>query len=337
MERNSKIVTYNFVFALCCLLTLTQVGSCTVINSEYPWLRLPPTPQLPYPHHGQYAQINNISIWYTIYGPTNGVPVLFLHGGLANSNYWGLQVQQLQSTYQCILMDSRAQGRSPSSSVNLTYDLMTSDVVHLLDLLGFSKVNVVGWSDGANIGLDLAMKHPDRLYSLFAFGANYKPSDEHDKPMPPVFAAYLKRAQAEYEALNPSKKYQILFNDLLTMWASYPKWTEVDLGKIPSDLPVWIVDGDHEEAINREQTDTLARWIPQAGELILPRTSHFAFIQDPNSFTTALERFLAEVTHTTAHSNYYFLYGNSCPVIIAHPISTLVLILTFRSMTGYAD
>ena len=110
-----------------------------MLDSEYPWLRLPPTPELPNPHHGQYAQINNISIWYTIYGPTNGVPVLFVHGGLANSDYWGLQVQQLQSTYKCILIDSRAQGRSPSSSTNITYDLMTSDVVGLLDLSWFQQ------------------------------------------------------------------------------------------------------------------------------------------------------------------------------------------------------
>ena len=81
----------------------------------------------------------------------------------------------------------------------------------------------------------------------------------------------------------------------------------------------------------------MASWIPQAGELILPRTSHFAFIQDPNSFTTALERFLAEVTHTTTRSNHYFLYANSCPAITAHPFSTLVLILTFRSMFGDTD
>ncbi|CAF4941263.1 unnamed protein product [Rotaria sp. Silwood1] len=294
MQRNNKNAIYLFVFIFFHFLTSIKSENSTVLNSEYPWLRLPPTPQLPFPDNGQYAQINNISIWYTIYGPTNGTPVLFLHGGVANSNYWGLQIQQLQSIYKCILMDSRAQGRSLSSSTNITYDLMTSDVVSLLDYLGLNKIHLVGWSDGANIGLNLAMNYPNRLYSLFAFGANYHTSDENDPSIPPVFAAYLKRAQAEYEAFNPNKQYEILLNDLLIMWANYPNWQKADFDKIPSNLPVWIVGGDHEEVINREQPDTMASWIPQSGELILPRTSHFAFIQEPTKFTIALEQFLAE-------------------------------------------
>ncbi|CAF3784821.1 unnamed protein product [Rotaria sp. Silwood1] len=229
-------------------------------------------------------------------------------------------------------MDSRAQGRSLSSSTNITYDLMTSDVVSLLDYLGLNKIHLVGWSDGANIGLNLAMNYPNRLYSLFAFGANYHTSDENDPSIPPVFAAYLKRAQAEYEAFNPNKQYEILLNDLLIMWANYPNWQKADFDKIPSNLPVWIVGGDHEEVINREQPDTMASWIPQSGELILPRTSHFAFIQEPTKFTIALEQFLAEVTNTTICSNYCFSCINICSRISVESFYTLVMVFAFRLM-----
>jgi pimeloyl-ACP methyl ester carboxylesterase len=336
MQRNNKNITYLFVFAFFHFLTPIKSENSTVLNSVYPWLRLPRTPQLPSPHHGQYAPINNISIWYTIYGPENGAPVLFVHGGLANSDYWGLQVQQLQSTYKCILIDSRAQGRSPSSSTNITYDLMTSDVISLLDYLGFSKVHLVGWSDGANIGLNLAMNHPNRLYSLFAFGGNYKTSDSNDTSIPPVFVVFMQRAQAEYEKFNPGKQYDILLNDILTLWRSYPKWTKVDFEKIPSDLPVQIVDGDHDEVIPRNQTDTMATWIPQAGELILPRTSHFAMIQDPIMFTTALEQFLAEATNATTCPNYRFVCNNNCSGISASSFYTLGLVIAFLLMLGYA-
>ncbi|CAF1489475.1 unnamed protein product, partial [Rotaria sordida] len=78
------------------------------------------------------------------------------------------------------------------------------------------------------------------------------------------------------------------------MWSIYPNWTKVDFEKIPLDLPVWIVDGDHDEVVSREQPDTMASWIPQAGELILPRTGHFALIQESTMFTTSLGQFLAE-------------------------------------------
>ena len=56
------------------------------------------------------------------------------------------------------------------------YDLMTDDVVALLDRLKIQKADIVGWSDGAIIGLDMAMRHPDRVGRIFAFGANTQTS-----------------------------------------------------------------------------------------------------------------------------------------------------------------
>ena len=284
----------------------------TLSNSIYPWLRLPPTPQLPSPHSDRYVEINDINIWYTIYGPENGLPLLFLHGGFANSDYWGLQVEELQYTYKCILMDSRGQGRSSSSSQNLNYDLMTSDVIGLLDHLGINKVHLVGWSDGANIGLNLAMNHPHRLISLFAFAANYVFSGMNDVSQSAVVLDYFTRVQIEYERMSPVKQFDHLYNNLTTMWGSLPNWTKEDFAKISPDLPVWIVVGDHEEAIKREQPDTMISWIPQAGQFIIPRTSHFAFLQDPKMFTMGLTKFLAEADCPTSDFGEGVARRSSC-------------------------
>ena len=140
------------------------------------------------------------------------------------------------------------------------------------------------------------MNYPTRLRSLFAFAANYVPSGTKDVFASPVFMQYLARSKIEYKRINPEKNYPNLYNNLTTMWATQPNWTQTDFQKIKKDLPVWIVDADHEEAIYREQPDTMTSWIPQAGELILPRTSHFAFLQDPESFTWNLKRFLAQTS-----------------------------------------
>lgn len=284
-----------FLVLLCSISCMCE-DSSTILDSEYPWLRLPATPQLPMPYVEQYAEINGVMIWHTIYGPSDGIPVLFLHGGFANSNYWGFQVEELQSIYRCILMDSRGQGRSTTSSVDITYDLMTSDVIALLDYLAIQQVHLVGWSDGGIIGLNIAMKYPGRLSSLFVFGANYVPSGVKDVSLSPVFMAYLQRTQAEYEAMNPINDYPNLYKNLTTMWSTSPNWSREDFAKIDSKLPVWIVDGDHEEGLYREQPDTMLSWIPQAGELILPRTSHFAFIQNPAFFTVSVARSITEAT-----------------------------------------
>ncbi|CAF4271393.1 unnamed protein product [Rotaria sp. Silwood2] len=283
-----------FIMLIYFLPYITTQNS-TVLYSKYRWLQLPATPKLsPYPI-GQYAEINNILIWYTIYGSDNAIPLLFLHGGFANSDYWGLQVGELKSLYRCILMDSRGQGRSFTSSTNITYDLMTSDVIALLDYLNIERVHVVGWSDGGIIGLNLAMNYQNRLISLFAFGASYVPTGAKDVFISPVFMAYIERTKVEYEAMNPVKDYSSLYNNLTSMWAILPNWTQQDFERIDKNLPIWIVDGDHEEAIFRSQPDDMTSWIPQASELILPGTGHFAFIQDPVVFTAFVKHFVTEI------------------------------------------
>ncbi|CAF3835503.1 unnamed protein product [Rotaria sordida] len=283
-----------FIVFICFLPYITTENS-TILYSKYRWLRLPRTPKLPFPCTGQYANINNIRIWYTIYGPKRAPPILFLHAGLANSDYWGLQVPELKSSYRCILMDLRGQGRSTISSANITFDLMMSDVIALLNYIKIERVHLVGWGDGGIIGLNLAMNHRNRLISLFVFVANYDPSGFKDISISPVATAFVARSKAEYKAMNPDNDYAKVYNALSMMWATLPKWTQQDFKRIDEKLPVWIVDGDHDEAIFRNQPDNIFSWIPQSSELILPGTSFFALIQDPVVFTILLKRFLAEV------------------------------------------
>jgi pimeloyl-ACP methyl ester carboxylesterase len=107
----------------------------------------------------------------------------------------------------------------------------------------------------------------------------------------PTFAAYLARAGREYQAHSSTPDtYDDFLAQISKMWAEQPNWTDGQLQSIQS--PVWIVDGDHDEAIRREHTEYLAATIPHAGLLILPNASHFAFLQDPDMFNRAMLRFL---------------------------------------------
>ncbi|WFU71763.1 alpha/beta hydrolase [Bradyrhizobium sp. CB2312] len=253
------------------------------------WLNLPPTPTLPKAAQSGFAPVNGVKIWYAMFG--RGEPVVLLHGGLANANYWGHQVRALQGRYQVIVMDSRGHGRSSRNQEPYGYDLMASDVVALLDHLKIKKAVIVGWSDGAIIGLDIAMKHPERVSRLFAFAANSDPSGVADIASSEVFNAYIARAGEEYKRLSPTPtEYKSFVAEITKMWESQPKWTAADLAAIK--VPTWIVDGDHDEAIKRENTEFMAANIPGAGLLIQPEVSHFSFLQDPEQFNDDVLRFL---------------------------------------------
>lgn len=256
------------------------------------WMRLPATPALPPPLQSGYMPVNGIRIWYGVFG--HGRPVILLHGGLANANYWGNQVRALQKHYKVVVMDSRGHGRSTRDKTPYGYDLMASDVLGLMDRLGIKKAAIVGWSDGAIIGLDIALHHPERVSKLFAFAANSDPSGVADIDRSPVFNAFIARAGKEYAHLSPTPaQYQAFVAQITTMWQTQPHWTASDLETI--HVPTWIVDGDHDEAIKRRNTEFMAAHIPGAGLLILPEVSHFAFLQDPRQFNQSLLHFLSHV------------------------------------------
>ena len=258
-------------------------------RAEPQWLVLPPTPGLPQAEESGLAPVNGIKIWYATFG--RGEPVILLHGGLANSNYWGRQVPALAEKYRVIVMDSRGHGRSLRDGKPYGYELMASDVLALMDFLKIPNAAVVGWSDGAILGLDIAIRHPERLNKLFAFAANSDPSGVKDIGKSPVFSAFIARAEKEYQLLSPTPdQYKSFLEQIGKMWETQPNYTAEQLQRIT--VPTWIVDGDHDEAIKRENTEFMAARIPGAGLLIQPEVSHFSFLQDPQQFTNDVLHFL---------------------------------------------
>jgi pimeloyl-ACP methyl ester carboxylesterase len=279
--RRSAFLIAIFLFAI-----------AATARAEPQWLTLPPTPTLPAAVKSGYAPVNGIKIWYATFG--HGAPVILLHGGLANANYWGILVRALEPHYQVIVMDSRGHGRSSRDARPYGYDLMASDVLALMDYLKIDKAALVGWSDGAIIGLDIAMHHPERLSKLFAFAANSDPSAVKDVDHDPVFSAFIARARKEYQELSPTpKEYDAFLKQIEKMWDSEPHWTAADLHAIK--VPTWIVDADHDEAIKRENTLFMADNIPGSGLLIQPQVSHFSFLQDPAQFDGDVLHFLQHV------------------------------------------
>jgi pimeloyl-ACP methyl ester carboxylesterase len=256
------------------------------------WKVLPPTPApIPSERSGQ-ADVNGISIHYAVYG--EGSPVILLHGGMANADYWGNQVPALAPHHTVIVMDSRGHGRSTRDSRPLSYDLMADDVVALMDVLGVPKADIVGWSDGGTLGLGLAMRYPERVRRIFAFAATAASSGEkYSAVMNPTIVAFVKRAHEEYHAYSATpKEYGSFLMQIIKMWATEPNWSDAQLKTITA--PVLVVDGDHDEAIKREHTEYIASAITGAGLLILPNASHFAFLQDPELFNYAIQHFLGD-------------------------------------------
>jgi pimeloyl-ACP methyl ester carboxylesterase len=265
------------------------------------WQTLPEPPPMPKAAQSGFAPVNGIQMYYAVYG--EGSPILLIHGGLSHADVWANQVPKLvEARYQVIVADSRGHGRSTRTKEPFGYDLMASDYLALLDHLKIGKVALVGWSDGGIIGLDIAMRHPERLTALFAQAANATTDgvlpnlDKH-----PVFGGFMQKMRADYDRLHAwsrqqrgeksaASDYDAFMEQIGHMWASQPSWTKEQLAAIR--VPTAIAAGDHDEAIAYPHTEYLARTIPGAWQVILADASHFAMLQDPDGYTEAVLAFI---------------------------------------------
>jgi len=236
-------------------------------------------------HAGQYADINGIRIYYRTYG--SGQPVLVLHGGPGFIEEMHYQIQALAQSRFVIAPDSRAQGRSTDSDAPLSYALMADDMLKLLDKLKIDRTDIVGWSDGGIIGLDLAMHHPERVRRLVTIGANYDVDGLTYKPIvdekvPPAPGFYRRNAP------DPAH-WPVLYAKLTTMQQTQPHYSLDDLGKIKA--PTLVMAGEF-DIVKREHTDQLAKAISNSQEDIIEGGTHALPLERPSIVNSHILRFI---------------------------------------------
>lgn len=271
------------------LLIAVLIPWCVIGQSPTPlWQTMPVEPPMPAADRSGLAPVNDIKMYYAIFNKNGKDPVFLLHGGLVSSDVWGFEVPLLLKTHMVIVVDNRGHGRSTMSGQPLSYDLMSSDVLQLMDFLQIKKASIVGWSDGGIIGLLLAIRHPERVDKLFTFGANYDSSGYKPEPSDMSTAArFMARAAASYRRVSPTPdNFPGLRKALGKLYSSEPNLTAAELKMIKA--PTVIAFGQYEQFIKREHFEEMAKLIPNARLVMLANVSHGGPLQDPTHFHEAV-------------------------------------------------
>jgi pimeloyl-ACP methyl ester carboxylesterase len=275
--------------ALIILIPLLAAYSYGMSQAETPlWKTSPVAPPMVAADDSGLAPVNDIKMYYAIFNKNGKDPVFLLHGGFGNSDVWSFEVPLLSKTHMVIVSDSRGHGRSSMSDQPLSYNLMASDVLKLMDYLKIKKASVVGWSDGGILGLILAIQHPGRVDRLFTYGANYDTSGyKKEVPDTALSRRYMRWAEADYRRLSPTPDgFGALKSALGKLYSTEPVLDPEDIKKIKA--PTVIAFGQYEQFIKREHFETLAKLIPHARLVMLPNVSHGGPQQDPAAFHLAL-------------------------------------------------
>lgn len=260
---------------------------------------------------GKYIPIDDVKLYYEVYG--EGQPLILLHGNGSSIGSFSNQIPALSSKYKVYAIDSRAQGRSSDSTKELSYKLMADDIASFIKTLSLSNVNIVGWSDGGNIGIELAFAYPELVNKVVTIGANYNHENflaevdrfemEKDDPLIVKTADWVRLNHNSLERLssNPAK-LPIIRKKLAKLMEKYPNFTVDSLKKIQT--PFLVIASDH-DIITIDHSVSLYKHLPNAYLFIVPNASHLSLAEFPNLINGEIIRFLDNPYRRI--DKYYFL------------------------------
>ncbi len=235
------------------------------------------------PKAGYYVHVNGIELYYEVYG--SGHPLLLMHGNGGSIYAFRYQIPAFAKHFKVIAVDSRAQGRSTDSNAKLTFSLMASDMAGLLDSLNIDSAYIVGWSDGAIIGLKLALDYPQKVAKLVADGANFVPDST---ALPESMIEDMRNTS--FVKLNPATRQEIIkhsffpdragiiFDKLNELDLKHPHFTLEQLHSVQA--PTLVMAGDHDIIIDTH-TLKLFHALPHSELCIVPATHHNLLQEKP--------------------------------------------------------
>ena len=121
---------------------------------------------------GQYAEVNGINLYYETYG--SGRPLILLHGGLGSGEMFGPVLPVLAERHQVVTVDLQGHGRTADIDRPIDIRLMAGDIAALIEHLGLTKPDVVGYSIGGGVALQTAVQYPGTVRRLVAVSANIR-------------------------------------------------------------------------------------------------------------------------------------------------------------------
>jgi pimeloyl-ACP methyl ester carboxylesterase len=244
---------------------------------------------------GEYADLPGVRTWYEVEGA--GDPLLLLHGAFGSNDRWTPQRQELAARYRVFLPERRAHGHTPDVEGPLSYHDMARDTIDFLKLVVAGPAHLVGWSDGANVGLLVAIAVPELVRKLVVIGANFLPAAELPETRD-VLDGFtpdspdLVHLRAAYGAVSPDgpAHWPVVVTKAVEMFRREPNIALDDLARIRARTLVMTGDDD---MFSLEHTIALYRAIPNSELAVVPGTSHTLLREKPDVANRLILDFLA--------------------------------------------
>ena len=253
---------------------------------------------------GSRVNVNGMRVYYEVSG--TGDPLVVLHGAYMNIPSMGAIIPRLARTHKVYAVELQGHGRTTDIARPITYPNLADDVAAFMDSVRLQKADVFGYSMGAQVGLQLAIRHPAKVNKVVAASAAYDL-----KGWQPVYTELIPQMTVEMLTAMPfAKEYPKLaanpngFPELakkLIALEKEPMAWEADLKALKT--PVLVIAGDADVATLEHSValfrllgggvmGDMGKPLPASRLAILPATSHTAVITQVDLLHGFIEPFL---------------------------------------------
>lgn len=213
----------------------------------------------------------------------DGAPLLLLHGNGEDSSYFEHQIPAFSNEFFVCAVDTRGHGGSPMGTAPFTLSQFADDLFDFMNENGIGQADLLGFSDGGNIALTFALRHPERVRRLILNAANLYPEGLE----PWLLESFLQSYEAAFQSPSPEAQFE---TKLLELMLKEPHIAPEELSALT--MPTLVIAGD-QDIIQFDHTCLIASSIPDARLAIIPG-GHEIANQHPAAFNAAVRAFFEE-------------------------------------------
>ncbi|HUZ00615.1 MAG TPA: alpha/beta hydrolase [Thermomicrobiaceae bacterium] len=234
---------------------------------------------------GKTVELDDVSLYYEEFGA--GYPLLLLHGGLESSRTWLHLIPNLASEFRVITVDTRGHGHSTNPAGRLAYPRIASDFAAVIEAVATDPPYVVGWSDGGQHALHLALRYPQYVRAFVAGAADYHPTPETQGWVRDFFGIdalgqpdltqverMLGESYPRFRAMHAGgdEHWRTLVTQTAQLWLDYPGLSDAEFGGITR--PALVMVGDRDGDVPVEAAISMYRTLPNADLAVCPHANH---------------------------------------------------------------
>ena len=212
-----------------------------------------------------------------------GRPLLLLHGNGEDSNYFEHQILHFADNYCVYAIDTRGHGQTPRGDKPFTIKQFADDLLDFMDAINIAEASILGFSDGGNIALEFALKHPERVEKLILNGANLFPKGVKPLYQWPIEVGY--RIARLFSKKSEKAKHN---SELLGLMVNEPHIDPSELSRLT--MPVLVIAGT-KDMIKESHTRLIYKSLPNA-QLNIIEGDHFVANKNPEAFNKVVDAFL---------------------------------------------